>query len=158
NAAALVDGRDAVGRFTTRPVDLQPCAGPSPCLRDWVHLDRVGHEVIARALFETLAAHPSARLRALQAMAPAIDRVPEIRSVTPPTLDPFTAPSIVLEGTGMASRSAIDRVWIAGRLARHEVLDDRHLRCELDAPLPPGEHDIEVVTAAGLARSDMRLV
>jgi hypothetical protein len=154
----LVDGRDLVNRFMARPVDLRPCDDPSPCLRDWVHLSRIGHELIARAVFDVVMAHPPGRLSLLRALPAKTEAMPTIHAIVPESIGPFDPPSLLLEGEGLTGPTAIDRVWIGNRLTRHEIVDDHHLHCKLDAPLPPGEHEVELVTADGLVAPAMRLV
>lgn len=123
--------------------------GEWPCLGDWVHPTVMGHRVIAEGLVELLRQHWPALLDGgTGAPTPTID------TVTPGELTLFATSRLRIRGRGFAGSSGVDRIWLGDAwLRQFEVLDDTTIDIPLTRALRPGDHALELLSAAGTVRA-----
>jgi hypothetical protein len=130
-------------------------AGEWPCLGDTVHPSVEGHRLLGSEL-AALLAESDALVRAAAAEAP--PQTPAIEAVEPDPVLAIFSDAAAVSGRGFAQPGAFDRVFLGEWWIPHvRIVDDRRLVLQLPRALPPGEHAVELSTAAGGVRSEVRV-
>ena len=125
--------------------------GEWPCLGDWVHPTVMGHRMIAEGLVGLLR-QSAPSLFDGESAAPAT--APTIDTVTPGEMTLFTTPGLRIRGRGFTSHGGIDRIWLGDAWLRDfEVVDDTTIDIRLTRAVRPGDHLLELLTAAGTSRA-----
>ena len=153
---ALLDAGELFENLESRcPEEWRiPPEGQSLCFQDWIHPSALGHELLARSLFE--------RIEPLVAgWAGDVPRESELAvdSCAPEQVPALQGREIVIHGRGFSGAGAFDRVWVGDSwIDRVEVIDDHRLRLEVPANLPPGRHWITIDTGEETVRGTRPLV
>ncbi len=133
-----------------------PAVGKSLCCQDWLHPSALGHELLARSLFERIEPLVAGWARDVQSQR---ESELAVDSCAPEQVPALQAREIVIHGRGFSGAGAFDRVWVGDSwIDRVEVIDDHRLRLEVPVNLPPGRHWITIDTGEETVRGTRPLV
>ncbi|MCA8941947.1 MAG: SGNH/GDSL hydrolase family protein, partial [Planctomycetes bacterium] len=118
--------------------------GEWPFLVDRVHPSAEGHRQIADALRVAID-----RRLAFPSRDPAVPQF-RVDSVEPERITPFVDEVVRVRGTGFSQHERFDELWLGDTwIPEVRVVDDRVVEFRVPEFMPPGEHELQFVTAFG---------